>query len=218
MSGNSKQSTSTQQILNDLHSRYQNLIRSVESLLTVHGQSVEQLGSAPQNDSQFVEGLESIFPRTEVLKSESFSVSRLVGDCLEEVAGIARGKHIVLDHKTSTALPNVKGNRAVIKSILAPIVDKIITATENGGKVRVESTLQDKEIKLGISSSGPALSEEEIVDMFAGFIPEKHSEDTYGGRLSLYLARNNAERIGAHVWAQSEAGHGTTAYVTLPVG
>ena len=204
--------------LNDLHSRYQNLIRSVESLLSAHGQSSEQLAITPQNDSQLVEGLDNIFPRAEALPSELFPITRLIGDCLEEVAGIARGRHLVLDHKTSTAMPNIRGNRAVIKSILAPIIDKIINSTDSGGKVRVESTFQDKEIKLGISSSGPALAEEEIVDMFAGFIPEKHSEDTYGARLSLYLARNNAERIGAHVWAQSVSGRGTTIYITLPVG
>jgi len=215
---NKQSGTAIKHRLNDLHSRYQNLIRSVESLLSVHGQSVDQLPPSPQNDSQFVEGLENIFPRAEALPVESFSVTRLIGDCLEEVADIARGRHLVLDHKTSTAMPNIKGNRAVIKSILAPIIDKIINSTDAGGKVRVESKLADKEIKLGISSSGPAVSEEEIADMFAGFIPEKHSEDTYGARLSLYLARNNAERIGAHVWAQSESGHGTTIYITLLVG
>ena len=205
-------------VLLDLHSRYQNLIRSVESLLAAHGQSVEQLPSFAPEGQQLVDGLGGIFPPGDAPKVESFPVSRLVGDCLEEVANLARERQLLLDHKTSTALPSLSGNRALIKSILIPAVDKMISITAPGGKVRVESSLKDKEIQLSISSSGPALAEEEIADMFAGFIPGKHNEDSYGSRLSLYLARNNTERIGAHIWAQSEASRGTTVYITFPTG
>ncbi len=202
------------QMLLDLHSRYQNLIRSVESLLAAHGQSVEQISSAAPEGQQLVEGLGGLFPAGETAKVESFPVSRLVGECLEEVANLARERQLLLDHKISTALPNLTGNRALIKSIVIPVVDKLISITTPGGKVRVESSLKGKEIQLSVSSSGPPLEEEEIVDMFAGFIPGKHNEDSYGSRLSLYLARNNAERIGAKIWAECE--FGTTVYITFP--
>jgi signal transduction histidine kinase len=77
--------------------------------------------------------------------------------------------------------------------------------------------VKGKEIRLIISSSGPALSQIEIEEMFIGFVEGRHSEDTYQSRLAMYLARNNAERLGGRIWAESEAGRGTAIFLTLPV-
>jgi signal transduction histidine kinase len=61
------------------------------------------------------------------------------------------------------------------------------------------------------------LRQVEIEEMFIGFVDGRHKEDTYQTRLSMYLARNNAERLGGRIWAESEAGRGTAIFLTLPV-
>ncbi len=216
------------QKLGNLHSRYRSLITSVESMLTKHGESIGQLiPLADESGSLKVLDLESVWEPTEPAK-ESFALPKVVGECLQEAANLAREKQILLDYKTSTALPSIASDRALTKSILIPIVEKMISVTAIGGKVRVETSVKDKEILLSVSSSGPALYEDETADMFAGFDQEKHDEDSYGSRLALYLARNNAERIGAKVWAQSEthdtdqpghsASQGTTVYIVFSLG
>jgi signal transduction histidine kinase len=68
---------------------------------------------------------------------------------------------------------------------------------------------------VSIFSSGPALPATEIEDMFVGFIQGKHPEETYSSRLSLYLVRNNVERLGGRIWAESD--RGSYLYFTLPV-
>ncbi len=215
------------QKLANLHSRYKSLVASVENMLTTHGQSIGQL--IPLTDESGLLkaiDIDSVWGTAEPVK-ESFVLAKLVGECLQETANLAREKQLLLDYKTSTALPSITADRALTKSILSPIVEKIISITAPGGKVRVESSLKGKEIQLSVSSSGPALYEDETADMFAGFDQEKHEEESYGSRLALYLARNNAERIGAKVWAQSEthdidsgesgqsASQGTTAYIVF---
>ncbi|HMP54408.1 MAG TPA: ATP-binding protein, partial [Candidatus Melainabacteria bacterium] len=120
------------------------------------------------------------------------------------------------DYKTVTGLPTVYGNKESVRSVLVEVLNRLISITAAGGRVRVESSIKSGEMRLCVTSSGPALPQEEITDMFAGFIEGKHSEDTYAQRLSLYLARNNVERMGGQIWAESESGRGTAIYFSMP--
>lgn len=183
------------QALTELHTNYQNLLGVVDSYLMMYG------GIVP----------EPVAPR------DSIIISRLVSDCLEEVSPMAQQRQLMLDYKAATGLPQVSTNKEAVKSILTNSLNRLIDATAPGGRVRVESSIRNKEMRLSVTSSGPGLPEEEITDMFAGFIEGKHTENTYSQRLSMYLARNNVERLGGKIWAESEAGRGIGIYFTLPV-
>ncbi|MBY0548003.1 MAG: PAS domain-containing protein [Candidatus Obscuribacterales bacterium] len=157
------------------------------------------------------------FVPAEVVQREQVSITRLIGECLEQVAVLAKQHQITLDYKTVTGLPTTAVNKEIVKDVIVQLLEKMIGVTAPGGRVRAETTVKGKEIRLIISSSGPAVHPSEIEEMFVGFIDGKHSEDTYQTRLSMYLARNNAERLGGRVWAESEAGRGTAIFLTLPV-
>lgn len=183
------------QSLAQLHSSYEQLLGMVDSLLLVYG------GFVPP----------PVIPREQVV------VTRLIADCLEEMSGAARAHQLMLDYKTVTGLPSVNVDKTTLKSIVLQLLEKMISITAPGGRVRAESQVKGNEMRIGITSSGPALAQDEIVDMFAGFIQGKHSEESYSARLSMYLARNNIERLGGKTWAESEAGRGTVIFFTLPL-
>jgi PAS domain S-box-containing protein len=187
---------STGQALNDLHGQYQQLILLIDNLLMMYGGFV---------------------PPPAMPQKEQITISRLVADCLQEVTPMARERQLMLDYKTVTGLPTISGNKEAITGILLQVLERMIDITGAGGRVRVESITRGTEMRIGVSSSGPALPESEIADMFVGYIEGKHQEHTYGSRLSMYLARNNVERLGGNIWAESEAGRGTITYFTLPI-
>jgi PAS domain S-box-containing protein len=187
---------STGQALNDLHGQYQQLILLIDNLLMMYGGFV---------------------PPPVMPQKEEISITRLVADCLQEVTPMARDRQLMLDYKTVTGLPTISGNKEAITGILLQVLERMIDITGAGGRVRVESLSRGQEMRIGVSSSGPALPENEIADMFIGYIEGKHPEHTYGSRLSMYLARNNVERLGGKIWAESEAGRGTITYFTLPI-
>ncbi|MDP3510921.1 MAG: PAS domain-containing protein [Candidatus Melainabacteria bacterium] len=183
------------QALAELHLHYSQLVGVVDSLLMMYGGFV---------------------PPPAAVK-EQINITRVVADCLEEVTPLARDRQLLLDYKTVTGLPPILGNREAIIGILRQVLERMIMVTAAGGRVRVESQVRGNEMRIGVSSSGPALPESEIAEMFVGFIEGKHTQDTYGSRLAMYLARSNVERLGGLIWAESEAGRGTTTYFTMPI-
>ena len=182
--------------LTALHEHYVNLLGVTDSLLMIY--------------SNFVPPMPQMQPRQEVV------VNRLVADCLEEVAPLARDRQLALDYKSVTGLPNLNVDKEILQGIIIQLLEKMISITGAGGRVRVESVYKEQEMRIGVLSSGPALPESELGDMFVGFIDGKHSMDTYSSRLAMYLARNSVERLGGAIWAESD--RGTAIYFTVPIG
>lgn len=184
------------QSLAQLHTHYEQLIGLVDSLLMMYG------GIVPP----------PVIPR------ETVVVTRLVAECLEEISASAREHQLALDYKTVTGLPNLNSDREALKRVILQLLEKMISITAPGGRVRVESLVKGQEMRIGVTSSGPPLPQHEIDDMFTGFIEGKHDQNSYSSRLSVYLARNNVERLGGKIWAEAEPGKGTAIYVVMPVG
>lgn len=183
------------QTLAQIHAQYEQLTGIVDSLLMVYG------GFVPP----------PIVPREEII------VVRLVAECLEELASLAREHQLTLEQKTPTGLPAIHADRDSLKRVLVALLEKMMRITSPGGRVRVEIQIRTPEMRFSVFSNGPALPQAEVVDMFVGFIQGKHDESTYSDRLEMLLARNNVERLGGKIWAESEEGRGTIVFFTLPV-
>ena len=134
---------------------------------------------------------------------------------MERCVQRAREQQIMLDFKTVSGLPTTGVDEHLVRDSITQLIEKMISITAGGGRVRVETSAKSTEIRISFFSSGPALSRNDLEDMFAGFIQGKHDEDTYSARLSMYLVRNNLERIGGRIWAESD--RGTYIYVILPI-
>ena len=180
--------------LTELHELNQKLLGVVDSYLMMYG------GFVPEP----------------VIPKEPIVIPRLIAECLDIIDQFARQRQVHIERKTVMGLPTVYGNLESTRNVLIEVLNKAISITAAGGRVRVESSIKDQILKVTVTSSGPSLPQEEITEMFAGYIEGKHSQDTYAQRLSLYLARNNIERLGGQIWAESESGRGTAIYFTLP--
>lgn len=177
-----KVSPTVGQALAQLHNHYAQMSGVADSLLMMYGVQTQAIQKT----------------------HEPVVVTRLLADCLQVVAPQAEERKLQLDYKTVTGLPNANVDRETMKKVLVELLSRVISLTAPGGKVRVENKLKDRDIRISISSSGPPLSQEELQDMFVGFISGKHAEETYSSRLAMYLARNAVERMGGRIWASAD--------------
>jgi K+-sensing histidine kinase KdpD len=136
---------------------------------------------------------------------------------MEEIADSARARKINLDYKTVTSLPALNSNRQAIKESLVHLLQHMMGKSNEGSRVRVETIVSNGLVRIGVSSNTAQMSDDDITDMFAGFIEGKHKEETYPEKLSLFLVRSNVERLGGVIWPERMADGGVVAYFTLPI-
>jgi hypothetical protein len=109
-----------------------------------------------------------------------------------------------------------------VRQILINLIDNGIKFTPKSGTVTVEGQpfAEDEGLlRLSVSDTGCGISQENreiIFDRLAQV--ESNAETSRGGLgLGLFIARELVSRQGGRIWVESQLGHGSTFYFTLPI-
>ena len=81
------------------------------------------------------------------------------------------------------------------------------------GKITIEFVKTDENIRIEISDTGSGIPEDIKDKIFEPLFTTKQK----GTGLGLVSCRNIIEQHGGKIWAESEAGQGTTMNITLPI-
>lgn len=125
-------------------------------------------------------------------------------------------------------LPPAIADPGRLRQILTNILQNAVMHTAAGSKVtmcakldqsRVEAKLDQSRIEVTIQDSGSGIAPEHLPHIFDRFfrIDESRSRATGGSGLGLAIVKQLVELHGGKVWAESQAGVGTTIRFTLPV-
>jgi signal transduction histidine kinase len=103
--------------------------------------------------------------------------------------------------------------------ILTNLIDNSVKYTEQGGTIRVNNLLTDKEIKIEISDTGIGITKDDLNKIFDEFYRSKNAKavELHGTGLGLPIVKNLIERYGGSIEIQSEIGEGTTVTVSFPI-
>jgi signal transduction histidine kinase len=84
--------------------------------------------------------------------------------------------------------------------------------------VRVAVQRTDDGIRLSVADTGPGIPRELLAGIFEKFrqAAPAHSRQLQGTGLGLAIARHIVQAHGGKIWAESEAGRGSTFIVVLP--
>jgi PAS domain S-box-containing protein len=154
-----------------------------------------------------------------------FNLWRTVGDTVQSQVSEAFAKGLEVVCNIDAEVPQeVIGDPGRLRQILVNLVGNAIKFTERGeillSAVLVEVDESGVVCQFSVKDSGIGISADKFDAIFDPFIQQDGSMTRrYGGSgLGLSISRRLVEALGGRIWAESEAGRGSTFHFTVRFG
>lgn len=143
----------------------------------------------------------------------------------------ASAKQVTLSLDTPDSPLYVRADGQRIAQVLTNLIGNALRYTPEGGQVQVRLQVQDRATVLAVHDTGSGIAPEDLPHVFDRFYRADKSrtregvardgasrdpQGASGSGLGLAIARSIVEAHGGRIWAESEAGQGTTVAFTLP--
>lgn len=178
--------------------------------------NLELLSNLLQDLSQLTKADQSLLD-TEVKPIQVNSLLRgLVNDFKDQAAKSNINIKLVLARK----LPSIMSSESRIREILVNYLTNAIKYGAEGKKVIIEAMPSDNiigGIKFSVTDFGLGISREDQKNIYSKYfradaIKAKHIKGT---GIGLYITKKQADKLGAKVWFESQAGKGSTFYLEV---
>ncbi|MDQ7030883.1 MAG: ATP-binding protein [Ardenticatenia bacterium] len=103
--------------------------------------------------------------------------------------------------------------------VVTNLLDNAVKFTPAGGRVTVEATQHQGQVRLVVRDTGPGIPPEALPHIFERFyqLDRARTRDTRRGTgLGLAIAKHLVLAHGGRIWAQSAPGQGAAFFVELP--
>ena len=116
-------------------------------------------------------------------------------------------------------LPPVWTDPDRLEEILTNLVDNAIKYAPEGGIIRLNAYVREKQLVVSVTDPGMGIPPRELNKIFDKFyrVERGDARTTYGHGLGLYISKQLVESQGGHIWVESELGRGSTFSFTLPL-
>jgi signal transduction histidine kinase len=123
----------------------------------------------------------------------------------------------VVDQDLPPDLPPVMVDEHQIKQVLINIIINAVQAMEHGGRLRLCSWRDGKDVCIAVTDTGCGMAEEVKIRIFDPFFTTKKQGSGMGGTgLGLSVSYGIIQSHGGSIDVQSEVGKGTTFTIRLP--
>ena len=152
------------------------------------------------------------------LKLERFNFADLVADSVLAVRAGAGTAHPVELRQAGGELP-LNCDRARVAAIVDQLLDNAVKYSPEDGPVECSLTTRDGRAQLAVRDRGPGIPSEDLERVFTRFgrLVTRDNSHIPGAGLGLYLARENARRMGGDITVVSRPSRGSTFTLSLPL-
>lgn len=144
---------------------------------------------------------------------EALDLSQMVREAEEQVQRIL-GEAYVCRFALATRRTPVWADAAQLQLALLSLVENACEAMPDGGKLRVDTMVEGKEVALRITDQGTGMSAEVLARLYEPFYSTK--EKAIGNGLGMFIVDAVVKRAGGRVEVESEEGVGTIVTLYLP--
>jgi signal transduction histidine kinase len=155
------------------------------------------------------------------LKDQTFDLHECIDESVDQAAFAASRKGLNLTYAVDTITPKmIRGDPVRLRQILGNLLDNAVKFTERGGiMVLVSSEFFDSDYRVhfAIKDTGVGVPEDRMSRLFKSFsqVDDSISRKYAGAGLGLAISKNLVEMMGGRIWAESNAGKGSTFHFTI---
>jgi two-component system phosphate regulon sensor histidine kinase PhoR len=113
----------------------------------------------------------------------------------------------------------VRGDSDRLEQVLGNLADNAVKYGRDGGTVNIGGRVAENGmVEVFVQDDGPGIPAEALERVFERFyrVDKARSREQGGTGLGLAIVKHIVQSHGGAVWAKSEAGRGTTFFLTLP--
>jgi Signal transduction histidine kinase len=176
----------------------------------------ETLASAERNVNRLIEvvnGLLSLYEQDE-LHPVTVDLQELFESILRELQPKLHEKRI--ETALCFGLEIVHGNPVLLYRACFNLVENAVKYNQDGGKISIETRIEDHLGKIIISDTGSGIPSDELQQIFEPFyrVNKSRSRKTGGAGIGLSIVKAIVEKHGWKISADSELGQGSSFIIT----
>ncbi len=147
---------------------------------------------------------------------EEVDLYQLTKDVAEEMRPVADRNNITIEVKGESV--SIMGINRILNEMVMNLCDNAVKYNYPGGKVTLETVVDETSIRLSVADTGIGIPEEHQKRVFERFyrVDKSHSQEVGGTGLGLSIVKHGAMYHDADVTLQSEDGKGTKSTIILP--
>lgn len=153
------------------------------------------------------------------LNPSQVDLGELVRNMASETDGAAVAKQQIINvHLPDDELP-VWVDESMMQVVLSNLINNAIKFSPKGGQIDIQVDKQGEEAWLSVRDKGIGVPADKLDRIFKRFyqVEGSLSRQYEGMGLGLAIAKELVELHQGRIWAESEAGQGSTFYVALPL-
>jgi signal transduction histidine kinase len=151
------------------------------------------------------------------LKHEPVDLIDLIEECTSTVSAQAHKKNVRLETHILHNLPEMTGDRLLLKRVLLNLLSNAVKYNRPDGSVRTNVQIIDGYLHIAVRDNGRGIPQQDLPHIFEKFYRVADSEGwATGTGLGLSIAKEIAEVHQGRIEVESEVNNGSTFTLILP--
>ena len=159
------------------------------------------------------------FARRRRAQKEPANLNTLIERVLELLNYDLRVRNIETELELDPALPETMVDANQVQQVFLNIIinaEQAMRAADAGeGTLRIRSSREGSAVRVSFQDTGPGMNADTVRRIFDPFFTTKEAGEGTG--LGLTISYGIIDEHGGRIWAESEADHGTTFLIELPI-